>query len=41
MPNENQSSFKVEAPTYFMAPMGIVLSDLIDSCLLTTSERMM
>ncbi len=41
MPNENQSSFRVEVPTYLMAPMGIVLSDLIDSCLFTTSERMM
>ena len=41
IPKENQSSLRVDAPTYLMAPIGIVLSDLIDSCLFTTSESTM
>ena len=36
-PKENQSSFNIDAPTNFRAPSGMVRSDEMDSCRLTTA----
>ena len=37
-PNENQSSFSVDVPTYLIAPRGIVRSEEMDNCRFTRAE---